>query len=76
MVVNSYSNMLVYYTQCNSKSWLGIDMAELIRDRDEKNQVRWKVIRKDGRVVIITTSEDVADTYYQKELEREHLASV
>ena len=51
-------------------------MAELIRDRDEKNQIRWKVVSKEGKVVIITTSEDVADTYYQKELEREHLASV
>ena len=51
-------------------------MAELIRDRDEKNQIRWKVVSKSGKVIIITTSEDVADTYYQKELEREHLASV
>ena len=48
-------------------------MAELIRDRDEKNQVRWKVINKDGRVIIITTNEDVADTYYQKESEEEEL---
>jgi len=59
---------------------MGVDMAELIRDRDDKNQVRWKVIRKDGRVIIITTNEDVADTYYQRELEEEfeleHLASV
>lgn len=76
MVVNTFSNVLVYNIKCNSKSRMGIDMAELIRDRDEKNTVRWKVIRSDGRVVIITTSEDVADTYYQKELEREHLASV
>ena len=55
---------------------MGADMAELVRDRDDKNQIRWKVIRKDGKVIIITTNEDVADTYYQKELEREHLASV
>ena len=51
-------------------------MAELIRDRDEKNQIRCKVVSKSGKVIIITTSEYVADTYYQKELEREHLASV
>ena len=51
-------------------------MAELIRDRDEKNQIRWKVVSKSGKVIIITTSEDVADTYYQNELEREQLASV
>ena len=76
MVANTYSYMLVYYTQCNSKSRMGADMAELVRDRDDKNQIRWKVIRKDGKVIIITTNEDVADTYYQKELEREHLASV
>lgn len=76
MVVNTFSNVLVYNIKCNSKSRMGIDMAELIRDRDEKNTVRWKVIRSDGRVVIITTSEDVADTYYQKELELEHSVSV
>lgn len=52
-------------------------MAELIRDRnDVTDQVRWKVVNKNGKVIIITTSEDVADTYYQKELELEHLASV
>lgn len=76
MVANTYSYMLVYYFKCNSKSRMGADMAELIRDRDERNTVRWKVIRSDGKVIIITTNEDVADTYYQKELEREHLASV
>jgi hypothetical protein len=76
MVANTYSYMLVYYFKCNSKSRMGADMAELIRDRDDKNQIRWKVIRSDGKVIIITTNEDVADTYYQKELEREHLASV
>jgi hypothetical protein len=76
MVANTYSYMLVYYFKCNSKSWLETNMAELIRDRDDKNQVRWKVVSKSGKVIIITTSEDVADTYYQKELEREHLASV
>ena len=55
---------------------MGADMAELIRDRDERNTVRWKVIRSDGKVIIITTNEDVADTYYQKELELEHSVSV
>ena len=76
MVANTLGNMLVYYLKCNSKSWLGINMAELVRDRDEKNQVRWKVISESGKVIIITTNEDVADTYYQKELELEHIASV
>ena len=47
---------------------MGADMAELIRDRDDKNQIRWKVIRSDGKVIVITTNEDVADTYYQKSL--------
>ena len=53
-------------------------MAELIRDRDEKNTVRWKVINKNGKVIIITTNEEVADNYYQKELELEleHSVSV
>ena len=77
MVANAYSNMLVYYTQCNSKSWLGIDMAELIRDFDENtNQTRWKVINKNGNVIIITASEDVADSYYQEELRLEYSVPV
>ena len=77
MVANTYSNMLVYYTQCNSKSWLGIDMAELIRDFDENtNQTRWKVINKNGNVIIITASEDVADSYYQEELRLEYSVPV
>ena len=78
MVANTFSYLLVHYIKCNSKSRMGIDMAELIRDRDEKNTVRWKVINKNGKVIIITTNEDVADNYYQKELELEleHSVSV
>ena len=78
MVANTFSYLLVQYIKCKSKSRMGIDMAELIRDRDEKNTVRWKVINKNGKVIIITTNEDVADNYYQKELELEleHSVSV
>ena len=77
MVVNTYSNLLVHYTECNSKSWLGTDMAELIRDFDENtNQIRWKVINKNGNVIIITASEDVADSYYQEELRLEYSVPV
>ena len=77
MVANTYSNMLVHYTECNSKSWLGTLMAELIRDFDENtNQIRWKVINKNGNVIIITASEDVADSYYQEELRLEYSVPV
>ena len=52
-------------------------MAELIRDFDENtNQTRWKVINKKGNVIIITASEDVADSYYQEELRLEYSVPV
>ena len=40
-------------------------MVTIIQDRNDGGKIRWKVFDKNGRIIIVTTSEDVAKTYYR-----------
>tara|TARA_E500000178_G_C16879569_1_gene688318 strand:- start:27 stop:158 length:132 start_codon:yes stop_codon:yes gene_type:complete len=40
-------------------------MVRIIQDRNDNGKMQWKVLDKNGKIIIVTTSEDVAKTYYR-----------
>ena len=69
MVVNTYGNLYIYHSQCDSKPWLGITMARIVQEKDDYGKTVWIVFDDNDKVVIITKNEHTAKYYYEKEKE-------
>lgn len=42
----------------------------MFREKTDTGQTKWKVIDKRGKMIIVTSSEDIADQYYLDELKK------
>lgn len=65
MVVHSHGNVYLYYTERDSKSWVGTIMVDIQRETLEDGKTQYKVVDND-KVYIITTSEEAAMGCYHE----------